>query len=199
MPIEIVYKTEAGALVHGVMAEFANPADLEHAAMAVRDAGYTKWDVFSPFPVHAMEESMGMKTTKLPIFVACAGITGAVVGFLFQFWVRHYGYATIHQGKSSAAWQVLIPVTFEIGVLFTAFSALFGMLILNLLPRFNHPLLRSERFLRCSDDKFLIAIEAADPKFEPQEVKSLFERHGSVAVELIDEELDVPAVRVAAH
>lgn len=192
-----IYKTESGANVYGVMAEFANPADLAHAAEKVRDAGYSKWDVYSPFPVHGMEESMGMKTTKLPILVACMGITGACVGFLFQYYVRHVEYPIIHQGKPSDAWQVLIPVTFEIGVLFTAFTALIGMFAFNALPRWNHPLLRKERFLGVSDDKFIIAIEAADEKFEPQNVKAMFEHAGAVAVELVEEEMDAPKAKVA--
>jgi hypothetical protein len=64
-----IYKTETGERVHGIMAEFATPADLYHAAEKVRDAGYRKWDVFSPFPVHGMDEAMGNPATKLPLIV----------------------------------------------------------------------------------------------------------------------------------
>ncbi len=193
-----IYKTESGELVYGVMAEFANPAELSHAAEKVRDAGYTKWDVYSPFPVHGMEEAMGMKQTNLPILVAIMGLSGATIGFLFQYFVRHLAYPIVHQGKPSDAWQVLIPVTFEFGVIFTAFSALLGMFVINGLPRWNHPLLRKDRFLGVSDDRFIIAIEAADEKFDAQGVKTMFEKAGATAVELVTEEADKPKVK-AAH
>jgi len=194
-----VYKTESGAVVYGVLAEFANPADLAHAAENVRDAGYRNWDVYSPFPVHGMEEAMGQTPTKLPILVACLGLTGVFIGFAFQYFVRHVEYPLVHQGKPTDSWQVLVPVTFEIGVAFTAFSALIGMFVFNALPRWNHPLLRSERFLGVSDDKFVIAIEAIDEKFEPHGVRSMFEKAGAIAVELVEEEMDAPIKVSVAH
>ncbi|MBY0307661.1 MAG: DUF3341 domain-containing protein, partial [Phycisphaerales bacterium] len=153
----------------------------------VRDAGYSKWDVYSPFPVHGMEESMGMKTTKLPILVACMGITGACVGFLFQYYVRHVEYPIIHQGKPSDAWQVLVPVTFEIGVLFTAFTCILGMIVFNGLPMWHHPLLKKPRFLRVSDDRFMIVIEACDPAFDPEKTRRQLLEAGAMSVELVEE------------
>ncbi len=59
----VIYQTEAGKPVYGILAEFATPADVYHAAEKVRDAGFTKWDVYSPFPVHGIEEAMGMSRT----------------------------------------------------------------------------------------------------------------------------------------
>ena len=112
------YKTQSGAKIHGVMGEFAGPAEISHGAEAMRDHGYSKWDVFSPFPVHGIEEAMGLKPTKLPLIVGFIGLSMACVGFLFQYYVRAVDYPIVHQGKPPESWQVLIPVTFEIGVLF---------------------------------------------------------------------------------
>jgi hypothetical protein len=182
-----IYKTESGDDVYGVMAEFANPADLYHAAEHVRDAGYKSWDVYSPFPVHGMEEAMGQPKTKLPLIVGVLGVTGALVGFGFQLWVSTEGYRTVVQGKPYGAWQAFIPVTFEIGVLFTAFSCIIGMLAFNGLPRWHHPLLTKERFLKTSDDKFIIAIEASDDKFDPAQTRALLQKAGAVAIELVED------------
>ena len=133
-----VFKTETGRNVYGLIAEYQTPADIYHAAEKVRDAGYSKWDVYSPFPVHGMDEAMGLRPTRLPVVVAFVGLSMAVVGFLFQLFVRT-DFALIHQGKPAAAWQVLVPITFEIGVLFTAFAALIGMLVFNGLPPLAPP------------------------------------------------------------
>ena len=70
-----IYKTEDGGVVYGVMAEFDTPADLFHAAEKVRDAD-TRADVYSPFPVHGMEEAMGLKSTKLPLLTGIVGLSG---------------------------------------------------------------------------------------------------------------------------
>jgi hypothetical protein len=193
-----IYRTEEGKDLYAVMAEFATPADTYHAAEKVRDAGYQKWDVYSPFPIHGIEEAMGLKRPILPLLVGILGITGACLGFGFQYWVSTVGYKTNVQGKPYGAWEAFVPVTFEIGVLFTAFTALFGMLVINGLPRWNHPLLCKERFLGVSDDKFIIAIESADAKFEPEQVRRMFKDAGATAVELVEDIADA-APPAGAH
>lgn len=182
-----VYKTQSGETVYGVMAEFDGPASISHGAEAIRDAGYKKWDVYSPFPVHGIDEAMGNKGTRLPLIVGCTGLVMACVGFAFQMWVRHSAYSLVHQGKPSDAWQVLVPVTFEIGVLFTAFACLLGMLIYNGLPMWHHPLLKKPRFLMVSDDRFMIVIEATDASFEPEKTRRQLMEAGAKSVELVEE------------
>lgn len=180
--------SDAGAArPYGVMAEFANPADLAHAAEKVRDAGFTKWDVYSPFPVHGMEESMGLPAPKLPLLVALGGFTGASLGFLLQYYVTAVEYPIVVQGKPYTAWEPFIPVTFELGVLAAAFTAILGMLAFNKLPMWHHPLLKKERFLGVSDDRFIIAVEAADPRFDRGAVESLLKGAGAVAIETVEQ------------
>ncbi len=70
-----VYVTESGENVFGVIAEFATAADIYHAAEKVRDAGYTRWDVYAPFPIHGIDTAMGVKRTRLPLFCAACGLT----------------------------------------------------------------------------------------------------------------------------
>lgn len=181
-----LYVTESGAEVHGLMAEFASPADIYHAAEKVRDAGYSKWDAYSPFPIHGMEEAMGVKRTILPVLVACIGFSGSGLGLLMQWWMNS-DYKMVVQGKPYTAWEPLVPITFELGILFAAFGSLIGMLALNGLPRWNHPLFSKERFLKSSDDAFFICIEAKDPKFDPERTKGLLAAAGATTIELVEE------------
>lgn len=191
-----VYVTEQGDEVYGVMAEFADPAAVYHAAEQVRDAGYADWDVYSPFPIHGMEEAMGIKRTVLPLIVAGCAFTGAALGFFMQWWMNR-DYPMVVQGKpypgapgtSSiiAGWEPFIPITFELGILSAAFAALIGMLALNKLPQLYHPLLKKDRFLRSSDDKFFIAIEAKDPKFDPERTRAMLQGAGAIHIELVEE------------
>lgn len=182
-----LYVTEAGEPIHGIMAEFTTPAAVFHAAEMVRDAGYRRWDVHSPFPIHDIEEAMGFPRTRLPMIVAFGGLAGAGLGFLLQAWVATEGYKTVVQGKPFLSWQAFVPITFEIGVLCAAFTALFAMLMMNGLPRWHHPLLKKERFLSSSDERFFIAIEASDPAFDPDRTRALLERSGARSIELVEE------------
>jgi hypothetical protein len=157
----------------GVLAEFESPADLFAACERVRDAGYTRWDAHSPFPVHGLDGAMGMARSKLPWIVLVLGLGGAAAGFALQTWVHLFAYPLTISGKPLFAWPAYVPITFELGVLGGALAAVFGMLGLNQLPRHHHPLFDSPRFARCSDDAFFISIEAADPLFDPQATSRL--------------------------
>jgi hypothetical protein len=181
------YVTESGEEVYGVLAEFNTPAEVYHAAEMVRDAGYSDWDVYSPFPVHGIEDAMGVRRTILPIFVALGAFTGAFLAWLMQWWMSFVDYPLVVQGKPGYAWEPFTPIIFELGVLSSAFAALLSMLALNGLPRFYHPLFKKDRFLRVSQDRFAIAIEARDAKFDPQATRRLLESAGAKAVELVEE------------
>jgi hypothetical protein len=152
--------TEAGAEVHGVLAEFETPAQVYSAAEKIRDAGYSRWDVYSPFPIHGIEDAMGMKRTILPLIVAVGAFTGTSLAYLMQWWMSARDYPLVVQGKPPWSWEPFTPIVFELSVLLAAFTTLGAMLALNGLPRFNHPLFKKDRFLRMSQDRFGIAIEA---------------------------------------
>ena len=152
--------------VWGLLAEFASPQDLVRAAERIRDAGYTKWDAHTPFPVHGLDAAMGVKATRLPFLVLAGGFVGAASGLLLQWWTNAIDYPIIISGKPFNSLPADIPVTFELTVLLAALTSFIGMLIANALPRFHHPLFKNGRFRRVTTDAFFLAIEAADPRFE---------------------------------
>lgn len=181
------FVTESGAEVHGILAEYDTPAAVYHAAERIRDAGYQNWDVHAPFPIHGIDEAMGIKRTRLPLVMASVAFSGVGAALLMQFWMNYWDYPLVVQGKSLNAWEPFVPVTFEIGVLSAAFAAILSMLMMNGLPRWNHPLFKHERFLRCSDDRFFICIESEDPKFDPEGVRTLLQDTGATHIELVEE------------
>ncbi|MCC6426706.1 MAG: DUF3341 domain-containing protein [Phycisphaerales bacterium] len=183
-----IYTTEAGVPVYGIIAEYTTPADLYRAAEMVRDAGYSRWDVYTPFPIHGLDEAMGIRRTRLPVLIACIGLTGAGLGFLMQYWMTAVDYKMVVQGKDPTSWEAYIPITFELGILSAAFTAILGMLAFNKLPMWNNPLLRKDRFLRCSDDRLMICIEASDERFDQEKTRHLLEAAGGTNVDLVEEE-----------
>ncbi len=169
----------------GVLAEFATPRDLLHACGKVRDAGYTRWDSHSPFPVHGLERAMGLKRSKLPWIVLVMGLGGAAGGMALQWWTSTIAYPLVISGKPYFSWQAYVPITFELGVLGGAVAAVVGMLALNQLPMLFHPLFGSERFERVTDDRFFISIESWDPKFDFTATQKFLEGIGGTHVEVI--------------
>ncbi len=181
------FVNEAGSPVHGMMAEFADPAAVFHGAEKIRDSGYKVWDVYAPFPIHDIEHAMGVKRTKLPLLVAAIAFTGLGLALLMQWWMNYVDYPMIVQGKSLTAWEPFTPVVFELGVLSAAFASLVGMLAMNGLPRHHHPLLANDRFLKVSDDRFVIYIEAEDPNFDPAETRKTLESAGGYEIQLVED------------
>jgi hypothetical protein len=171
---------------YGVIAQFDGPGELIGACEHVRDAGYSRWDAHTPFPVHGLDRAMGMRPSPLAWIVAVTGFGGAAAAFLLQVWVHTTAYPLVISGKPYYAWQAFIPVTFEVAVLCGALGAVFGMFGLNRLPMHYHPLFRSERFERATDDGFFISVESSDSKFDEKETVRLLEHAGASHVELVD-------------
>jgi hypothetical protein len=177
----------ASAPLFGVLAEFGSPAEVYHAAEKVRDAGYKRWDVYSPFPIHGIESAMGIGDSKLGWIAFFGAVTGAFGGFGLQFWIHKFAYPLLIAGKPMIAYPAYIPVTFEPGILFTGLSTLIGMLVLNGLPRLYHALFKSENFKKATDDGFFIAIEAKDPKFSVESARSLLASAGGKNIEVLED------------
>ncbi len=171
--------------LHGLLAEFTTVPALHHACELVRDAGYTRWDAHSPFPIHGLDKAMGLKRSPLPWFVLVSGLAFAAGGFALQAWVHSVEYPLIISGKPYFTWPAYVPVTFELGVLGGALAAVFGMFSLNRLSMHHHPLFSSERFERASDDRFFISVEAQDPRFEVAATEQLLRRAGADHVEQV--------------
>jgi mono/diheme cytochrome c family protein len=169
-------------VVAGLLAEFKAPDELVAGASKVKDAGFTRWDCHSPFPVHGIDPAMGIRPTILPWLVLGAGATGVIVALLMQWWTNAVDYPLNISGKPLFSIPANIPVTFELLILFSALTAFVGVILLNNLPRLNHPLLANERFRRATDDKFFISIAAADPKFNESTTRELLESLAAVEV-----------------
>jgi len=82
------------------------------------------------------------------------------------------GYQFDVSGKPLLGQAAFVPVAFELTVLFSALTAVFGTLMLNKLPMFYHPALKHPALARATDDRFFLVIEARDPKFVRSEVEA---------------------------
>lgn len=176
--------------VYGYLAEFKSASALYKGAEKVRDAGFKKWDCYSPYPIHGLDAAMGIKRSILPWFVFCGGITGTATAFALAYSTQVVIYPTIVQAKPANIFTIpaFFPIMFELTILFSGFAVLFGLLALIQLPRLNHPLFASKQFSRATDDGFFIAIEARDGNFRPVATKDLLASIGGSSIELVEEE-----------
>ena len=169
----------------GVLGQFRSAHDLLRACEAVRDAGFTRWDAHSPFPVHGLDAAMGLKRSILPVIIFVAAMVGVVGAVALQGWTSAVDYPLVISGKPLFSWQAFVPIIFELAVLCGALAAVFGMLGLNQLPTLYHPLFASRAFERASDDGFFISIEAWDPRFDTETAAALLRKLGATHVEVV--------------
>jgi mono/diheme cytochrome c family protein len=167
----------------GVLAEYDTPGELIAAARKVRDAGYTEFDCYSPFPVHGIDEAMGIRRTILPVLIFCGGLTGTAGGLLLQWWCNAYNWPWNISGKPAWSIPANIPITFETTILLAVFTSFFGMWILNKLPQVWHPFFRNERFNHVTDDAFLLGVEARDRRFDTVATPKLLADAGAIRVD----------------
>ena len=168
--------------LYGVIAEFENPSDLVAAARRVYTLGYRRINGYSPYPIEELSEAIGFTHTSLPLIVFIGGLIGGIGGFLMQYYIEVIDYPINVGGKPYNSWPAFIPITFEMTVLVAAFSAVLGMLVLNKLPQPYHPVFNLPNFAMATRDRFFLAIEANDPKFDHAEVVELLKSLNALEV-----------------
>ncbi|MEE3001963.1 MAG: DUF3341 domain-containing protein [Planctomycetota bacterium] len=177
----------------GYAAEFTTPAAITAAAKQVASAGYRWWDCHTPFPVHGLDTAMGVKPTILPIIVFFGGLTGTMLAAFLQVYTNSLqvdlwaivpvvGYQFEVSGKPLISGPAFIPVLFELTVLLSALTAVGAMLLLNGLPRLYHPVLKSPKLARITDDRFFLVIESRDPEFADEKTRTFLESLDPVSV-----------------
>lgn len=184
---EQVFGPEEPVELIGLMAEYETVDAVVSAAAKVRSAGFTRWDVHSPFPIHGIDPVMGIRPTILPWIVLGGGLSGLIGGLVLQWFCNAYDYPIIISGKPFWSLPANIPIIFECTVLLASITAVFGMFALNNLPMLYNPLFKSERFRRVTDDRFFIVIDASDRRFDEAETTQLLTDSGAVAIERVED------------
>ena len=171
---------------YGILAQFENPSALLKGAKKVRDFGYKKFDCHTPYPVHGLDDAMGLKRSIVGYIVGAGALGGASLGLLLQWFASSYDYPIVISGKPYFSWQAYMIITFVTMVLGGALSALLGMFHLNRMPTFHHPLFNSELFKAATDDGFFISIERDDDLYEEKVTAEFLESIGGQNIEKVD-------------
>lgn len=172
--------------VHSVAALFDTPDEITHAAKETSNAGYDKFDVYTPYPVHGMDAAMGMKDTNIGKFAFLAGLTGITVAVSMIGWMSGIDYQNIIGGKPYFNLTASIPIMFELTILLTGLFCVFGMLLLwNKLPQISNSLHDTNFMKYASSTRFGVAIEAEDAQFDLDKVKSFLAGVGGKDIEVV--------------
>ncbi|HSN97023.1 MAG TPA: DUF3341 domain-containing protein [Candidatus Nanopelagicales bacterium] len=147
----------------GLLAEFETPEALLGAIEELRRRGYRDLDAFTPYPVHGLEQKLGLQRSRLTWLVFPFALAGATLGYCIQWYLNARNYPLNVGGRPPHSAPAFIPVTFEMTVLTSALVGLLVFFILCRLPELYNPIFDVEGFERASQDRFWLGIDARDP------------------------------------
>lgn len=162
----------------GLVGYLENPPDIYRVCEALRDKGFSKFDAYTPFPVHGLENAMGLRPTRLPFIVMACAITGASSALAMMIYMNVIDYPMVIGGKPFLTLPSYVPITFELTILFSAFACFFGTWGLSLLPKYFDPVMQHPSFPRASDDLFFVSVQSDDPNFDLKNTRSFLEGLG---------------------
>src|ERR1043165_775677 len=148
--------------IYGLMAEFENVNDAITAARSTAAAGYRKVDAYAPFPVEELSEAIGFHKNGVALVCLVGGLLGCFGAYILQWWINTISYPINIGGRPFHSWPSFIIVTFEMTILFSGLSAVFGMLSLNGLPMPYHPVFNVPQFVFVSKDSFFAIVFSSD-------------------------------------
>ena len=167
---------------YGLMAEFDSVNDVITAARRVYGAGYRKIDAYSPFPLEELSEAIGFHKNGVALICLVGGLLGCTGAFTLQWWINTISYPVNIGGRPFNSWPSFIIVTFEMTILFSGLSAVFGMLALNGLPMPYHPVFNVPRFDLASKDRFFIVVFSSDKNYDATGTRKFLEGLGPISV-----------------
>lgn len=145
----------------------------------IRGAGIKIHEVFSPFPIHGIDDALGYKRSRLPRAAFMFGAIGLTLALTMQYWMLGYDWQMIIGGKNFASLPPFIPVSFELTVLLSALGMVGTFMVVSDLK----PYKKAKIFdIRITDDKHVIAIDVADNKLAMKEISKIVAATGAEEV-----------------
>ena len=164
---------------HFTIGVYCDEDQVISAVKSLRGQGVKIFEVYSPFPVHGLDEALGYKRSRLPIAAFLFGATGTTLALTMMFYMMGYDWPMIIGGKNFASLPPFVPVTFEFTVLLAALGMVGTFMIVGDLKPFKVPRLFDKRI---TNDKHVIAIDLADNKISKAEINSLLNSSGAEEV-----------------
>ena len=145
----------------------------------VREGGVKIHEVYSPFPVHGIDDVLGYKRSRLTIVAFLFGLLGTSLALTMQFGMMTIDWPMIIGGKDYAPVPSFIPVTFELTVLLASFGMVGTFMIISNLKPWGKAKLFDKRI---TDDKHIMAINLGNNQLEESAIDKLLKDSGASEV-----------------
>ena len=162
----------------GMAAVFLTEDQVLKAATKTREAGFTKFDAITPYPVHGMEAACGIKRSWIPYVTFGMALAGLSLGLWFTWWTSAVNWPINVGGKPFFSLPAFIPICFELTVLFAALSSVGALFYAAGIPRVDPPII--DKDLTCH--KFAVFIPSDDTGYDEKKIEEMFRGLGAAEV-----------------
>ena len=169
-----------------VIGTFAEEDGLLAFTRAARSRGLTLVDAYTPYPVHGLDDAMGLRPSRLPWLCFLAAITGAALKLLFEFWTTMVDWPLNVGGKPWNSLPAFVPITFEVMVLFAGISTVLAFFGMSRLWPGRRPALLDPRV---TNDRFALVLEEDTAAFDVDRIAQFLQEHHAVRVEEREQEV----------
>lgn len=145
----------------------------------IRNSGVQIHEVYTPFPIHGLDEALGYSRSFMSRAAFMFGALGFTCILTLMIWTMGYDWPMIVGGKNFVSPPILVPVGFEGTVLFSALGMVGTFLVVSNLYPGKKPFLFDSR---STDDKFVMAVEVSRNKLSSDEITSIMKSYGAIEV-----------------
>ena len=162
-----------------ILGVYSDDDMLLKAVKKIRDKKIRIHDVFSPYPLHGIDELLGIKRSRLPKAAFIFGVLGFLAAVLLQFWTMGVDWPMIIGGKNFTSIPPFVPIMFELTVLLSALGMVGTFMIASDLKPYKKPRIYDPRI---TDDKLVIAIDVAENPISKEDISALVRETGAEEV-----------------
>jgi hypothetical protein len=173
--IDTLISLARGKSRRGVAGIWLDEHQLVEAARKVRAAGFTKFEAITPFPLHDIDEAMGIPRSFIPWVTFIFGLTGFAFGTWFTWWASAVNWPINIGGKPLWSLPAFVPVMFECTILFGALSSVGALIAICGLPKVDPPVIDPD----LTSHKFALWVPEDDTGYNAARIEQLFRELGA--------------------
>lgn len=167
----------------GIAGIFVDEHKTVAAANRCREMGFKKFDAITPYPVHGMEEAVGIKRSMIPWVTFFGGLFGCGIGLALTIWVSAYDWPINIGGKPLISLPAFIPICFELTILCAALSSVAAFGYYSGIPKIDPPVIDPD----LTSHKFAVYVPSDDVGYDEGKIENLFREMGAVEVKKVAE------------
>ncbi len=158
---------------------YDNPDATLNVTRSLKEKGYDVHDVYTPFAVHNLDRVLGVKRTRLSIAAFIFSMIGISTAITLIAYTGYFDWPINIGGKPYLHIPTYIPVTYELGILFTAFGMVACFFLVNRMFMGKNPDIMD---IRVTDDRFVIAVNIHEGKTDLNDLSAIFKNGGALEV-----------------